>query len=116
MSHPPNTLPPSNSSPAESAATAPAESEPLPNQIPGIPIPAGQIDTAIKQLGDVIDAVRKESGVPAMAVAVVQAGKTLYERAVGVRARGSNTGDVDLDTVFQLASLSKPIAATLVAH
>jgi CubicO group peptidase (beta-lactamase class C family) len=116
MSHPPNTLPPSTASLAGSVAAGPAGSDPLPNQIPGVPIPAGRIDAAIKQLEAVIDTVRSESNVPAMAVAVVQAGGTLYERAVGARALGSNTGAVDLDTVFQLASLSKPIAATLVAR
>jgi CubicO group peptidase (beta-lactamase class C family) len=116
MSHPPNALLPSTMSPGESVSAAPPGPEPLPNQIPGVPIPAGQIDAAIQQLEAVIDTIRKDSGVPAMAVVVVQSDKTLYERAVGVRARGSNGGNVDLDTVFQLASLSKPIAATLAAH
>ena len=50
-----------------------------------------------------------------MAVAVVHGGKTVYAKGFGVK--DVRNGDkVDPDTVFQLASLSKPVAATVVAH
>jgi CubicO group peptidase (beta-lactamase class C family) len=55
------------------------------------------------------------SGIPGMAIAVVHGGKTLYAKGFGVRDVRSPE-KVDADTVFQLASLSKPIAATVVAH
>ena len=50
-----------------------------------------------------------------MAVAVVHGGKTIYAKGFGVRDT-EPAEKVDPDTVFQLASLSKPIAATVVAH
>ena len=61
----------------------------------------------------------KNSGIPGMAVAVVHGGKTVYAKGFGVK--DVRTGDgpdnkVDPDTVFQLASVSKPMGATVVAH
>jgi CubicO group peptidase (beta-lactamase class C family) len=50
-----------------------------------------------------------------MAVAVVRDGKTVYARGFGVR-RAGETALVDRETVFQLASLSKSISATVVAR
>lgn len=50
-----------------------------------------------------------------MAVAVVHGGKTVYAKGFGLR--DTRTAEkVDADTVFQLASLSKPVAASVVAH
>lgn len=50
------------------------------------------------------------SGVPGMAVALVEAGEVVWARGFGVadRARGE---PVTPDTVFQAASISKPVAA-----
>ena len=50
-----------------------------------------------------------------MAVAVVHGGKTVYAKGFGVKDVRSGE-KVDPDTVFQLASVSKPIASTVVAH
>jgi CubicO group peptidase (beta-lactamase class C family) len=50
-----------------------------------------------------------------MAVAVVYGGKTVYAKGFGVREVGKDD-KVDADTVFQLASLSKSVAASVVAH
>jgi CubicO group peptidase (beta-lactamase class C family) len=50
-----------------------------------------------------------------MAVAVVHGGKTVYAKGFGVREVGKDD-KVDADTVFQLASLSKSVAASVVAH
>jgi CubicO group peptidase (beta-lactamase class C family) len=50
-----------------------------------------------------------------MAVAVVHGGKTVYVKGFGVREVGKDD-KVDADTVFQLASLSKSVAASVVAH
>ncbi len=56
-----------------------------------------------------------------MAVAVVHGGKTVYAKGFGVKDATRSADDppsnkVDPDTVFQLASVSKPIGATVVAH
>ena len=54
-----------------------------------------------------------------MAVAVVHGGKTVYAKGFGVKDVSNGDGPtnkVDADTVFQLASVSKPLGATVVAH
>jgi CubicO group peptidase (beta-lactamase class C family) len=50
-----------------------------------------------------------------MAVAVVRNGKTVYAKGFGVRKIGESQL-IDADTVFQIASLSKSLAASVVAH
>jgi len=52
---------------------------------------------------------------PGMAVAVVYKGKQVYGKGFGVRKVGE-PATVDADTVFQLASVSKSVGATVVAH
>src|SRR4029079_18403341 len=56
----------------------------------------------------------QRTGVPGMAVGVVYADEVIYLGGFGVRAVGQ-ARPVDADTVFQLASISKPIASTIVA-
>jgi CubicO group peptidase (beta-lactamase class C family) len=81
----------------------------------GVPIPDGQIDSAVGKLDDLAQELMESSGVPGMAIAVVHGGKTVYAKGFGVREQGKDA-PVDADTVFQLASLSKPVGATVVAH
>lgn len=56
----------------------------------------------------------QESGVPGMAVAIVHQGEVVYLKGFGERTAGSGQM-VDPDTVFQLASCSKPITSTALA-
>lgn len=56
----------------------------------------------------------KRTGVPGVAVAVVHDGKVVHLQGYGVRKAGEKAV-VDADTVFQLASVSKPIASTVVS-
>lgn len=56
----------------------------------------------------------KEKKVVGCAVAVVDHGKVIFMKAYGVRKKGKKA-PIDLDTTFQLGSISKPISATLVA-
>ena len=80
-----------------------------------IPLPDNAVADAVAELDGIAEDLMRSSGIPGMAVAVVHGGKTLYAKGFGVR--DTRTGaPVDADTVFQLASLSKPIAATVVAH
>ena len=51
--------------------------------------------------------------VPGLSIAVVQGDEVVFLEAFGVRRIDGEP--VDLDTVFQLASMSKPLAATTVA-
>lgn len=103
------------SSPAPAPApTAPGSSEP-PQLSFAIPLPDNAVDNAVAKLDGLITDLMSSSGIPGMAVAVVHGGKTLYAKGFGVREAGK-PDKVDADTVFQLASLSKPISATVVAH
>ena len=52
--------------------------------------------------------------VPGLSIALVLRDELLYLNGFGVRRAGSPE-QVDGDTVFQLASLSKPLASTVVA-
>ena len=54
------------------------------------------------------------TGVPGVAVAVVHRGELIYAEGFGVRSTRTG-GRVDPDTVFQVASMSKPLGATAVA-
>jgi len=82
-------------------------------------LPENAVADAVGKIDGLVDALMKKSGIPGMAVAVVHGGKTLYAKGFGVKdaAKGDDPANkVDPDTVFQLASLSKPVGATVVAH
>jgi CubicO group peptidase (beta-lactamase class C family) len=94
---------------------AQAQDLPPPPEISAVPIPEGQIDRAIGELDNIAASILKRSGVPGMAIAVVRDGRTVYAKGFGVRKVGA-PGMVNADTVFQIASLSKPVTATIVAR
>jgi CubicO group peptidase (beta-lactamase class C family) len=87
---------------------APAAAE----DVPGVT--AERIATALDQLDAIVRQTLDHTMVPGMAVAVVHGDETPYLKGFGTRELGRDL-PVDADTVFQLASLSKPIAATVVA-
>lgn len=94
--------------PAASAETGnPAEHS-------AVTIPSPQVGDAVAALDTVVSDVMSASGVPGVAVAVVRNDQTVYLKGFGVRELGSDAA-VDQDTVFQLASLSKPVGASVVA-
>lgn len=78
-------------------------------------VPPAQIDNAIARLPDLAKELLARTHIPGLAIAVVRDGKTVYAAGFGVRRVGT-TDAVNADTVFQIASLSKPIAATVVAR
>lgn len=100
-----------------STATGPGPevSDEPPQLAPALALPDNAVGNAVAQLDRIATELMAESGIPGMAVAVVHGGKTIYARGFGVRDTRTG-GKVDADTVFQLASLSKPIAASVVAH
>lgn len=85
-----------------------------PPQYSALPVSAEQIDLAIARLDTLAQDILDRSGIPGLAVAVVRDGKTVYARGFGLR-RVDEARAVDADTVFLLASLSKPVGATVVA-
>jgi len=72
------------------------------------------IARAVEALPAIVQEAMAKTGVPGIAVAVVRAEEVLLTEGFGVRLVGT-AEEVDADTVFQLASLSKPIAATVVS-
>lgn len=85
-----------------------------PPKPPG-PVPESQITQAITQVDKLAADLMASSGVPGMAVAVVRGNQTVYAKGFG-RRLVTDPAPVDADTVFQLASVSKPIGATVVAR
>lgn len=79
------------------------------------PIPPQRIDAAIGRLDDLARDLLRATGVPGLAVVVARDGETVYAKGFGVREAGKSA-PVDADTVFQLASVSKALGATVVAH
>src|SRR5437762_11887976 len=74
-----------------------------------------QVATAIQALEKLAQKQIQENALPGVAIAVVLQDKVLYAKGFGVRDVNTKTL-VDADTVFQLASLSKPIGSTVVAE
>jgi len=74
-----------------------------------------QVAHAIQEIERLAQRKIQEHAVPGVAIAVVFQDKVVYAKGFGVRDVNSNT-PVDADTVFQLASLSKPIGSTVVAE
>ncbi|MFD4368004.1 serine hydrolase [Rhodococcus sp. NPDC058521] len=109
----------SEQSTPDSTSQAPNQTEdaspPDPGTVAGVEIPAGQIDDAVSELDGLVDSLMSDSGVPGMSVAVVHDGRTVYAKGFGVREEGADR-TVDADTVFPLASVSKSVGATVVAH
>lgn len=106
-----------SSRPVAAPSSSPAQLPP--NEVSGVQIPAGRIDEAVAKVDGLVAELMKNSGIPGMAVAIVHGGKTLYAKGFGVKDAGKGDGPdnkVNADTVFQLASVSKSVGATVVAH
>ena len=103
-----------NAAPARSAATI-ADPASSPDRLSGVPVPPGRIEAAVAALDGIIEDIMRKSTVPGMAVAVVRDGQVVHADGYGVKKVGTTAG-VDKHTVFQLASVSKPLTGTLVAR
>lgn len=89
--------------------------EESPSVYSAVAVPPAQIDAAIGKLDGMAAEIMAKTGIPGMAVAVVRGGATVYAKGFGVRKVGE-AAPVDADTVFQIASVSKSLAATVVAR
>lgn len=72
------------------------------------------VAAAVAALPQFIDKALKQTGVPGAGVAVVSNGKVVFEEGHGVRDVNTKK-PVDANTVFQIASLSKPLSSSIVA-
>jgi CubicO group peptidase (beta-lactamase class C family) len=97
---------PSTTAPAALLPAPPGQVEPL--------LDRPKITNALARLDGFIRDAMERTGLPGMAVAVVYRDEVLYSKGFGVREVGK-PGDIGSDTVFQVASVSKPLASTVVA-
>jgi CubicO group peptidase (beta-lactamase class C family) len=81
---------------------------------PGAEVTPRKVKAALAGLEELAEQTLKKTGVPGMAIAVVYQDEVVYLKGFGVRQAGKE-GPIDADTVFQLASVSKPIATTVLA-
>ncbi|WP_420719011.1 serine hydrolase [Streptomyces sp. NRRL S-646] len=99
------------------AGRAAVGTSPLPTVPPAQPpaqLTRAKVETAVSQLDGVVKDAMHRTGVPGIAVGVVYDDKVVYLKGFGLRKAGTKDG-VGPDTVFQLASVSKPVASTVVA-
>jgi CubicO group peptidase (beta-lactamase class C family) len=74
-----------------------------------------RIQAAVDRLDALAERTLADFRLPGLAIAVVHEGKTVFAKGYGLRELGK-PGKVDADTVFQIASLSKSLAASVVAQ
>src|SRR4051794_16531320 len=91
-----------------------ASAQQSPSQESAVPIPPGQIEAAVGRIDGLAEDLLQRTGVPGLAVAVVHDDQVVYAKGFGVRKVGTDE-PVDENTVFQLASVSKPLGATVIA-
>ncbi|TSJ62243.1 serine hydrolase [Starkeya sp. 3C] len=73
-----------------------------------------RIQAALPQLDAMAARAVADGQVPGLSIAIVHEDEVVFLKGYGLREAGKS-GAVDADTVFQLASFSKPISATIVA-
>ena len=73
-----------------------------------------QVKAATTQPEKLTEKEMRTTGIPGIAIAVVFKDQVVFAKGFGIREVGAEN-PVDADTVFQLASVSKPIGSTVVA-
>ncbi len=91
-------------------ASAPVRSE-LANQPT---LTRAEVEATIPELDAIVETAMAETSVPGVAVAVVFDDEVIHAQGYGVRTAGG-ADPVDPETVFQVASLSKPISSTIMS-
>ncbi|GLX19276.1 serine hydrolase [Streptomyces lavendulae] len=94
-------------------ATA-ARAGPTPPPPPGPRLTDAAVATAVARLDATITDGMRRTGVPGLSVAVVHDDEVVYLKGFGLRRTGESA-KVGPDTVFQLASVSKPVTSTVIA-
>ena len=80
---------------------------------PGVVTPE-RVALAVEQIPHLAETILQQSGIPGMSVAVVYEDEVVYSGGFGERELGKDDA-VDAETVFMLASVSKPLSATIVS-
>src|SRR5262249_36127509 len=74
------------------------------------PATVGMDADRLAHLDEVVKSAIKEGQCPGAVVLVLRQGKVVFRKAYGDRAKQPNAEPMTTDTVFDLASLTKPIA------
>jgi CubicO group peptidase (beta-lactamase class C family) len=77
-------------------------------------VDSARLQTAISKLDTLANGTLQSTGVPGIAIAIVHAEEVVFSKGFGVRAAGMSE-KIDADTVFQVASVSKPISSTVLS-
>ncbi|MCX4777299.1 serine hydrolase [Streptomyces sp. NBC_01264] len=96
------------------ASAGTATAAPSPPPAPTAQLTDAQVDTAVRHLDSSIAEMMRRTGVPGVSVAVVHDDEVVYLKGFGLRRVGDPAA-VNPDTVFQIASLSKPVSSTVAA-
>ncbi|MGV6826061.1 MAG: serine hydrolase [bacterium] len=78
------------------------------------PVSERNLEQAVQALPQIVEQHMARTGVPGIAVAVVRRDEVLMSQGFGVREVG-HPERITPDTVFQLASVSKPVGATVIS-
>jgi CubicO group peptidase (beta-lactamase class C family) len=73
-----------------------------------------KVQFATTELEKLTEKEMQATGIPGIAIAIVFNDEVIFAKGFGVREVGQ-ANPVDADTVFQVASMSKPISSTVVA-
>ncbi|WP_327307588.1 serine hydrolase [Streptomyces sp. NBC_01298] len=96
------------------ASAGTATAAPSPPPAPTAQLTDAQVDTAVRSLDATVAEMMRRTGVPGVSVAVVHDDEVVYLKGFGLRRVGDPAA-VGPDTVFQIASLSKPVSSTVAA-
>ncbi|MCB5169888.1 serine hydrolase [Streptomyces bambusae] len=99
---------------AAGAVPGAGAAEPSPPPEPWPLLTEADVQKALDRLDGYVADTMRSTGIPGMSVAVVYRDKVVYLKGFGVRKAGE-PAKVGPDTVFQLASVSKPLSSTVVA-
>ena len=75
---------------------------------------SAKVEDAVSRIGDYAREAMDRTGIPGLALAVVYRDEAILLEGFGTRRAGESL-PVDADTVFQLASLSKPMSSSVIA-
>jgi CubicO group peptidase (beta-lactamase class C family) len=81
---------------------------------PRVQVTPERVASALRKLDELANDTLRRTGIPGIAIAVVHQDQVVFKRGFGVREAGKPER-IDADTVFQMASVSKPITSTVLA-
>ncbi len=110
-----STAPTSTSAVTTTSPATPDDAGSASDDSPAAGVTREQVDAVLPQIDGIVDANMALTEVPGVAVAVVHDDEVVFAKGYGVREVGK-PDPITPETVFQLASLSKPFSSTAVAR